>query len=159
MQEWNTISRRPWYQHLAFWACILICYCIANIEHHYSWSELLITYGFKVFVQAIVAYYLLLWVIPTYYQEKGGWKVVLQIIGLLLLVQGIDVTWRYYFLEPTYPITHASCIARYSHLGYTQRLFDVLNTFFQKSCDLFATCRHIDCHTIFPETTGNSRVK
>lgn len=131
MQEWNTISRRPLYQHLLFWICILICYCIANIEHYHSWSESLITHGVKVAIQAFVAYYLLLLVIPTYYQERGGLKIIPQIIGLLFLVQGIDITWRYYFLEPTYPITHASCIARYSHLNYTQRLFDILPTFFK----------------------------
>lgn len=131
MQEWNTINRRPWYQHLTFWTCTLICYCIANIEFHQSWSELLITYGFKISIQAFVAYYLLLLVIPTYYHEKGGWWIIPQIIGLLFLLQGIDITWRYHFLEPTYPITHASCIARTGHLGYTERLFDVLPTFFK----------------------------
>ena len=131
MQEWKAISRRPWYQHLAFWVCVLICYMIANLEHHHSWPESLNTYAVKVSMQAFVAYYLLLLVIPTYYQEKGGLLITPQIIGLLLLIQGIDTTWRYYYLEPTYPMTHATCIARYGHLSYTQRLFDVVSIFFK----------------------------
>ncbi|MEM9886555.1 MAG: histidine kinase [Bacteroidota bacterium] len=131
MEEWTLGKKYPLHQHILFWLAVYACYCIANIEDHLSWSELFVTYAFKVSVQAAIAYYLLLLVLPTYFAHRHTLRLVSSILLLLIVLQVVAESWRYFYLEQAYPVTYSNCINRYRNIAYSERLFNGITIFFR----------------------------
>lgn len=122
--------QQPFFQHIFFWVLVFACYSIANWEEHGSMTEVWETYAVKVGIQGIVTYVCLLWLIPFGWQKN---KIGLGIAIFLLLIslQLVVVAWRVNYLEPTYFITHATCLERYGHFSFWQRFFNFKDVFFK----------------------------
>ncbi|MEM1216402.1 MAG: histidine kinase [Bacteroidota bacterium] len=131
------ITRRPWHHHLLFWLAVFSCSVVANIEYHESWPERFVFFGFKVSLQAAVAYYCLDVVLPQYLQRVHPVRLIAQVLVLLLLLQLLAESWQCFVLEPTYPVTFADCIARYAGCSYWDRLLSPVGIFFQNPAVYF----------------------
>ncbi|OJJ14442.1 hypothetical protein BKI52_42430 [marine bacterium AO1-C] len=124
--------QKTWVKHLLFWILVFLCYSLSMIDyHHGSFQEIFITYGFRVILQCMATYICLLILLPRYLSRKNNLELVLSFLLVLSVVHFIATTWRVLYLEPTYPITYLSCIVKFSHLTYWQRILDAQVLFFQ----------------------------
>ncbi|MEM6316583.1 MAG: sensor histidine kinase [Bacteroidota bacterium] len=131
--------QRPVVQHTFFWIAVFACYTIANSDDHSTIVETLTTYTFKVSLQFLVAYTCLLVIIPTYLATKNLKTLVLSLLGVLAFLQAIVLIWRMGYLEPTYPDTHAACLAAYEGANFWERLLDVRTFLFINPATYFSS--------------------
>ena len=130
MKKLTTYFNHSIAQHIVFWLLVFCCYSISNAANFDTKEELIITYSFKIGLQIMVAYICLYGIVPRFLAKENKLELGIFLSVLFLLLNWIVITWRMGFLEPTYPITHATCIQNYQGISYWQRVFDYKNIFF-----------------------------
>ena len=123
--------QQTWFRHLLFWILVFWCYSLSMLDYYGSMQEIFITYGFRVALQCVATYICLLIILPRYQSKKNSLELILSFLLVLFIVHFIAATWRVLYLEPTYPITYLTCIRKFGHLTYWQRVFDPQVLFFQ----------------------------
>ncbi len=123
--------QKTWCRHLLFWVLVFWCYSLSMLDYYGSMREIFITYGFRVTLQCIATYICLLLILPRYLLRKNIAELITSFLLVLFVVHWVATTWRIFYLEPTYTVTYLNCTAKFAHLTYWQRIFDVQRLFFQ----------------------------
>jgi len=112
-------------KHLLFWIVIFIIYVLPQKMYFNSTVEFLEINLMRFWLQIVVAYVTLLWVIPKLLNKGYTIAFLLVMYVLLLFISEVFITARYFYFEPTYPHRYRVFLSIYGDLSYWERLRDI----------------------------------
>ena len=125
-------SKREVGLHILFWSCVFL-FSAASATWYYSETrELLEVYGFRVFLQMIVAYTIIGFMVPKILNRKQVLLFSISVFGLFALVYAICTLFLLEYLVPNYPSSYEAYLKRFESPTF-QDVFFNLNQFFYRS--------------------------
>ncbi len=114
---------KPFWRHLLFWVVVYLFYVTSRKKGFETLEELFVTYVFHVSIQAMVAYAILLLIVPRYRQTKNVAELLAAGLLLLFVTNMVFVAAKMGFFESHYPCCYGDETEKYGHLHYFQRIF------------------------------------
>lgn len=106
-----------------FWGLVFLINTGPHWQIYASSIELIVTVGLITFLQFLVAFSAIKWLIPkTLNHGQYGWF-FLGLLGLVLLAAEINIALRYLYLEPTYAVSYERFLELYGDKDLQQRMF------------------------------------
>ncbi len=135
MTAFLKILNKPIYKHLLFWVVVYIFYSSSAFQGTYSTASILISNILHTFLQVIVAYSILLVIIPRYKKNSNIFESILLLIVLFIIVQIFASVVKMFFLEVTFPSCFADSRYVMENTPFIERLTDfkvvfIYNPFF-----------------------------
>lgn len=115
---------KPIYKHIAFWIVVFLFYTTSARDRFDSTEEIVITYFFHILFQVIVAYSILIFIIPRYKKNNNILESILLVVLLFFIVNFFRVAIRMYFLEPLYPNCYKTFLEANGDLTFIERIFN-----------------------------------
>lgn len=121
----KNILSKPILKHSLFWVVVFLFYATSSIERFTSTQEVVVTYIFHVFLQVIMAYSILNFIVPDYKKHRSWIRILGFVLVLFFLINFLYVSGRMFFLEKAYPDCYQLFLKKNGHLTFTQRIFDI----------------------------------
>lgn len=112
-------------KHLLFWGAIFIIYVLPQKMYFNSTVEFLEINLTRFGLQIVVAYIILLWLMPKLLNKGAIIVFLLVLYVLLLFISEVFITARYFYFEPTYPHRYRAFLSINGNLSYWDRLKDI----------------------------------
>ena len=129
--EWIT-TKRVTLLHLLFWSCVFIFSTASASWFYADTQELFEVYVFRVLLQILVAYAIILFLVPTVLNKNGGVLFSISVLVLFGVVHAFCTIYLVHYLIPTYPSTYEIFLKRFDAANF-QSIYFNFNQFFSKS--------------------------
>ncbi|PIB29402.1 sensor histidine kinase [Maribacter sp. 4G9] len=125
-------SKREVALHFLFWICVFL-FSTASANWYYAETrELFEVYGFRVFLQMLVAYMIIGFLIPKVLNRKQVFLFSVLVLALLALVHTLCTLYLFQHLVPSYPSSYEVFLRRFDSPTF-QGVYFSFNQFFSNS--------------------------
>lgn len=118
--------------HLFFWSCVFV-FSTASANWYYSdtW-ELLEVYGFRTLLQMMVAYAVIVFLVPRVLNKGGKVAFSISVLLLFAMIYALCTFYLVEYLVPTYPASYETYLKRFDAPTFWSMYFN-FNEFFSRS--------------------------
>lgn len=122
-------KNKPVYKHILFWIIVYTIYSSSALQGTHETASVLSTGVLHLVLQIIVAYSILLLIIPRYKKNKNILESIVFLVGLFFIVQAISSIIKMSFLEDSFPACYVDSTYITQDYSFIDRLLDLKAVF------------------------------
>jgi len=105
-----------------FWIIVFIINAGPHWEVYVSNKELIETVGLLTLLQLIVAWISARLLVPLFLESGKIWQFCFWVFLTIVIAAYVQITVRYFYLEPSYPIRYQGFLSRYGEMSFVERV-------------------------------------